>query len=419
MTHLLQTATWTPILPGAWREEARRALTAITEDLLACEHHEDPTLGSGTAGLSVSLAHLVSSSSDPRLTDQAMAWLDHAVAHLGSTHYPASLLSGGLGVAWAVAHLEGFFFDAEEDLNADFDLQVAEALPHLARTFDYDLVTGLSGIGIYALERGPRGHHLLARVVDHLHDLATPESPGLTWFTPPNRVTPSLLREAPEGYTNLGLAHGMPGPIALLARTVEAGVALERALPLLEGAVAWLMAQEDPQGASSFPNAVGPGLQPTSSRIAWCYGDLGISIALLSAGRRVTRPAWCDAALRIARRAANRTGADAGVKDAGFCHGAAGSAHLFNRLSQATGDALLQEAALHWLRITLDLRRPGEGIGGYAPWRPKPSPEVPAPHHPGLLEGAAGVALVLQAAMHDQEPIWDRALAVDLPVTAP
>ena len=48
-----------------------------------------------------------------------------------------------------------------------------------------------------------------------------------------------------------------------------------------------------------------------------------------------------------------------------FCHGHAGRAHLFDRLYQASGDELFADTARYWLRQTLDLRRAGQGFGGF------------------------------------------------------
>jgi len=50
-------------------------------------------------------------------------------------------------------------------------------------------------------------------------------------------------------------------------------------------------------------------------------------------------------------------------KGPGLCHGTAGLAHTFHRLFRATGDEALREAAIFWIRRTLDQRRPGRGVG--------------------------------------------------------
>ena len=106
--------------------------------------------------------------------------------------------------------------------------------------------------------------------------------------------------EAPDGYYNLGLAHGVPGVIALLGAACATGVAAGTARPLLDGAVAWLLAQRLPDGfVSQFSYWAGPGIKAEPSRLAWCYGDLGLAAALLYAARCVGETGWEREALAI------------------------------------------------------------------------------------------------------------------------
>lgn len=122
----------------------------------------------------------------------------------------------------------------------------------------------------------------------------------------------------------------------------------------------------------------------------------------------------------IARSAAATPLEAAGVRDGGFCHGAAGNAHLFNRLYQATGEAAFKIVALQYLEELLSLRREGRGIGGYEAWAPGMGDEVdPWKPEPGLLEGGAGIALVLISALHPVLPDWDRFLLADIPLAPP
>src|SRR6185436_19195440 len=114
----------------------------------------------------------------------------------------------------------------------------------------------------------------------------------------------------------------------------------------------------------------------------------------------------------IARAAAARPAADAGVRDPGVCHGAAGLAHLFNRFWQASGEEVFAEAARFWIGRTLELRVPGAEIAGFRAWHAQPVPQGEWIAEPGFLEGATGIGLVLLAAVSTVEPEWDRILLV-------
>src|SRR5262249_52458102 len=153
------------------------------------------------------------------------------------------------------------------------------------------------------------------------------------WWTNPAWLPLESRKKFPRGYYNLGVAHGVPGVIALLGLVCAAGIARAEARRLLDCAVTWLLTQQGPGG---FPHWIEPQVAASPARLAWCYGDPGVASALLCAARHVTEPDWERAAVVIAHQAARRPVAQSGVRDAGLCHGAAGLGHLFNRLFQAT-----------------------------------------------------------------------------------
>jgi hypothetical protein len=147
-----------------------------------------------------------------------------------------------------------------------------------------------------------------------------------------------------------------------------------------------------------------------SCRSAWCYGDPGVAAALLGAARSVGEPTWEREALEIARAAAARPAEEAGIVDAGLCHGSAGLGHLFNRMYQTTGDEALGQAARFWFERTLAMRQPDLGVGGFPASSVREDGTRYWRDDPGVLTGAAGVALALLAATTSIEPAWDRIL---------
>jgi hypothetical protein len=374
------------------------------------------SLAGGSAGLAVLCAYLALTGYDDG--GNAEQFLEQAVQALSSTHMAPSLYGGFAGVAWTAIHVQKRLFEAYQ---TDSTQGIDDALrTYLARSpwhDHYDLIAGLVGLGVYALEQLPhsRAAELLGCVVDRLDELAEHNEQGIAWFTPP-QLLPDWQRElCPKGYYNLGVAHGMPGVIALLGQACAAGVRRDKAEPLLEGAVAWLLTQKlRGSGHSIFPSWAGPGIERDDCRLAWCYGDAGIAAALLGAARCLGKPVWEQEALEVARQAAQRTTDAAGVADAGLCHGAAGLGHIFNRIYQASGAVVFKEAAIAWFERTLEMRRPTGGIGGFCALD-SVNGERCWVDDPGLLGGAAGIALALLAAITSVEPAWDRVLLVSIP----
>jgi hypothetical protein len=407
---------WQPLLQGGLTDRTWERIRAILRDLSA--PGEDASLAGGTAGLALLHGYLALTECGPGHAAHSRRCLGHAAAAVADQPAAASLHSGLAGVGWAIAHLQGRLpgLGGEDDL-AEIDDVLLEHLGRSRWDEDYDLINGLVGFGVYALERLPRPAAVacLGRVIDRLAETAEHKAPGVTWWTNPAWLVAETQEKFPHGYYNLGLAHGVPGVIALLGQACAAGVALPKARPLLEGAVRWLLAQQGPGG---FGFWVAPEAQERPARLAWCYGDPGVAAALLGAARGVGQPAWERQALAMARRAAKRPAAESGVVDAGLCHGAAGLGHLFNRMYQATGEPRLAEAARSWFARTLEMGRPGRGVGGYEAWVPGDGGKNTWVAEAGLLTGAAGIALGLLAAATTIEPAWDRVLLVAIPPAA-
>lgn len=408
-------AAWVPVLDGAQAAAARDAVRDVAEALAAGQvAHARP---SETV---VFWAYAAGAIDEPWTTDRYDAATDRLGTAIGDNPLGIALFGGLAGSGWTLAHIseEGA---ADEVLDA-IDGALAETLAVEPWQADYDLVRGLVGLGVYFLERlatssSVRARDALARVVDHLLAYAEETPQGLTWFTQPALLPPHQRVQFPDGYFNCGLAHGVPGVIALLGRIVERPDADPRARPALVSALRWMQAQALPAGATSrFPSVVGRDRPGQPARTAWCYGDAGIAIACWSAAVRAgLDPAPWRA---LASEAARRPSELCGTRDAGLCHGTAGLAHIFNRCYQASRDPVFLDAARRWYGKTLADRGAhgaASSLAGFSAY------DATAERYVGrgdLVEGAPGVALALLAAVEPTEPGWDRCLQCDLPPVA-
>ena len=412
---------WRPLLSGDLANRAMEAVLAIAEDIPAridwVSPRVDPSgagpwragLASGTAGQALLFGYLALHTGEERWTDLALDFLDKAGEAVSSFPMSESLYSGFTGIAWVGDHLRGRVFEGEPDENREVDEALLSAFTNPDWPGEYDLINGLVGLGVYALEGLPRptAAACLERIVARLAEHARDEPEGAAWFSPPERLPPHQRAEQPEGLYNLGLSHGAAGIVAVLGAACATGTPGAR--PLLDRAMAWLLARRLPaEGPACFPHFWVPGLEPRGSRLAWCYGDPGMAVALLLAGRGAGEPEWERIALEVACSAARRSEEEARVQDAGLCHGASGVAHLFHRMYISTGDETLAEAARSWYERTLAYRIPGLGVGGFRSWSTGPDDKLDWRDDPGFLEGAAGVALALLAAISPVDPGWDR-----------
>jgi lantibiotic modifying enzyme len=406
-------SSWTPILSGADAGRAEEAIAAIAHDLRAVTPASlTGCIAQGASGLALFFAYLAEARDDDAALGEAEQWLDRALQRLATYPHSASFLSGYTGVVWTALHLCGMGAADDVCTLIDGNLESHLATPLLER--HYDLVFGLVGIGTYLLAAPPseRRAGLLETVLCQLEQLAVADRTGLSWYTR-GSLLPEWQREiCPDGYFNLGLAHGVPGVIALLSRMLAANFESTRVRRLLEGSMRWMLDISSLRSEGRYPSWLGKHAGDESpARAAWCYGDAGIAPALLHAARSGGRPDWYAEAVALSRLVAARPVDRAGVCDGGLCHGSSGLAHIHNRLYHSLGEPASLEAARLWFRHLLDFRRPGEGIGGFLALDQSPPSWHPSP---GLLMGSAGVGLALLAATSSATPHWDRSLLIDL-----
>lgn len=417
-------AAWRPLLEGA---EGRRAEFALDRLAAALEQEEvlqvlTPGLSRGLAGVALFYGYLAQARPGDGWDELTLDLLGRAVEGLREGVLKAGFFTGFSGVAWVVDHLQARLFGGEEDFNQSIDAALLDHLENGPKPAVYDLVRGHVGMGVYGLGRLHRwsGGAIVAKVLERLEEASTEAPEGITWLTPHALLPDWQQAGNPGGYYDLGVAHGIPGIVALLGQALEAGVAPVRARRLLEGAVSWLFHHQLPLGEETrFARTISAqGVpEPTHSRVGWCYGDLGIAVALLGAARRAGRSDWETEALDMALTAAGRRREDCAVRDAALCHGAMGAVRLFDRLHRCTGDLRFREAARGWVQGAMAYWQPRGNGQEFRFERPELTPEEsPWSVEAGFLVGSAGVGLGLLSALSPVEPAWDRLLLADLPV---
>ena len=406
---------WQPLIVDPDRRTAIAGVIAEIVAAVAEWRRDNPTTSDDDCDYATLRIYTATDETVPDPGDETGQALASAIAKLGDHNAPG-LYGGAARVAFTVGHLS-----AGEDADLACEMIERSLLRFVEQPAElYDLISGLVGIAVPVLQRiadgksSPSSEPLARGILDQLERLARPMETGVAWFTPPDLLPDWQRAIAPDGYTNLGLAHGVPGVVAILARYVTAGVDVARARVLLDAAVAFLRSVSGPRVGSRFAAWL-PSQPASSARVAWCYGDLGVAVALMSAAAATGRDEWRRDALELALGMAARPFATSQVIDTGLCHGAAGAAHLFNRLSQATGDAELARAADTWFTQTLAMRS-SHAVAGFPRavlTENQPSWEAGA----DLLTGATGVALALHAAISPIEPAWDQLLLADLSPT--
>ena len=357
-----------------------------------------------------------------------MERLNRAIEQSASTMSHLALFGGMCGLGWTVEHLSHFLSHASEraqrddsegveddalqgDPCEDLDEVLIRRLQSGLAVAGYDLLHGHVGLGVYFLERWPGGRSIdgLRLVVDGLERLAERVGPDISWYSHPEWM---MDKTFPAGCYNFGVAHGIPGVLHFLCQVARCGIDTQRVMSLLKRAISWFLAHASQnKGRARFSACVTPKGLARASRPVWCYGDLGIA-AILSQIADLTLDNNLDIFAREMLSCCTNLPSDMyQVNDAGLCHGAAGVAHVYNRLYQAKGDSRYRDASVFWFERALNMFRPKTGIGGYSKYtRHYDSDTVKWEASPAFLDGSIGIALALLGAVTVVEPEWDRLL---------
>ncbi|SCF20571.1 Lanthionine synthetase C-like protein [Micromonospora viridifaciens] len=368
------------------------------------------SLASGHPGIALLFGEL--GGADGRATMHAHLSAAVTGLHAGDTGLFGGLAGIGIAASFGArrpGEYAGLLREIDDRVAAEVEALLEPERSRLAagvagtRMGSFDLISGVTGLGRYLLHRRETAGTLVA-ILDYLVGLTEPITVGGTtmagWWTP---GSPSLItREDPRytmGHFNIGQAHGIAGPLALLALAYEAGVTVPGHEAAMDRICSWLRSQlRIGNGYAYWPSAVslveevaGVPNGPSGDRSAWCYGTPGVAHSLHLAGRALDRPALRQEALDLLWHSIDRAERAGALGDANLCHGWGGLLTIVCQVAGHDNSRPWQRLADRLAERTMSWCVPQVPFGV----RHDPRHGKLARDRPGLLEGAAGVALAL------------------------
>lgn len=205
---------------------------------------------------------------------------------------------------------------------------------------------------------------------------------------------------------NFSLSHGIAAAVIIFSK-IKSPASVEATKQLLQYISSY---KSESNTISLYPGTMQDDSPVTyNSRLAWCYGDLGIASAFWQAGKSFENEEWKSEAITIMLHASRRRDLKENlVVNAGFCHGTSGIAHIFNRFYKETGLQEFDEARWYWLAQTLILLENENGLPDFKSWQGNKGWVTDNT----LLEGTAGIGLVMLGFLSDdvQDLDWDSCL---------
>lgn len=370
---------------------------------------EDNSLHVGAAGVCLFYSY---DTNNEKSNENFGYSLNKFLEGINNENTPSTFCGGYAGVGWFIQHLIDKDLVDEEDFS-ELLLQIDEvsydtALQDL-EVNNHDFLHGAVGKCLYLFKRINSNVNAKVYLTELLHKIDEISIEQSYWL---DNVLGSEDPNERKKDINIGLSHGLSSKIVLFSKYVENNIESDLAKKLLLKSVDFLMNHKNgDKSFSTFSSDISLDTVNNKDykRMAWCYGDLGISVALYQAGEALNDQHIKNEATAICLKTTDwKNLEELGVVDPGICHGTAGICHIYNRMFFYTQNETFKEAADFWLNETFEIAYHDSGLAGYKAWSNMNNTGFYNDY--SFLEGVAGIGLVLLNQLNNEEPVWDECL---------
>ncbi len=369
---------------------------------------------SGVSGLSLFQFYFARFLNNERKSDSALLILSSCVENINNGNVYPTYCAGLSGFGWTTTHLnqEGFI-EADDNLFTETDEYVFQTMQSFLKNKNYDFLHGALGCGFYFLKRYKntllnelKGRYkiYILEFIDSLSDISETDEDGLKWMS-------IIDIETQEKGSNLSLSHGMSSIINFLSRLYLIDDFKSSVEDILKGGITYMLRfkGKDKNEVSLFPNYISSRKNTQrNSRVAWCYGDLGIGLSLWKASKALKDEILENESIDILKHASKRRlKENTMVMDAGVCHGSFGNAQIFNYMYRQTKIKEFKSACEFWINDGLDKAFHKDGYAGFKMWT-----KEGWKNELSVLEGIAGIGLVIISYLSEEDSNWDECLMI-------
>lgn len=409
-------------------------VTKIAKDLVA-NYDEISNYGglySSKIGLAMFLADYTLHTEDDQFEDFVYQAVTDCLENINLVY--GLSLSGVAGIGWGVNYLVSRDALSAEEVTPymqKLEEVIIASLSAPEEAKNYDLMHGFIGKIVYLIaqyQNGITSEQTLVQAIrtsiQYLEQTAVSNDSSMAWKYPMNN----------DMEYSLGLSHGQPAILVYLCDVLSLNLLSDeeqqKIRDMVQGILQWLLDKRtiNAQQRIAYPQSFTTSQEPKAfNRLAWCYGDLGMAIAFLNAGKALNNETYIKEGKALLLQATEISLQNAGIMinsenpadiDMGFCHGVVGVLHMFHRFGQVLKEEAFQTSKAYWLDVMLKNTQQDELYAGWkgaksssendeTKWIPRAS----------LLEGATGIGMVL---LHDfimgptQGLQWDHFYYTDL-----
>ncbi|MBS4192865.1 lanthionine synthetase C family protein [Bacillus sp. FJAT-49705] len=339
--------------------------------------------------------------------------------------YSSSLWNGLSGIATAANILSKDrkkYANVTKVLNnyiiADLDTLLDKANANLGGQvdmYDYDVIEGLTGIGRYLIQLDDsESRKATIKAVRYLvsltNDILCDNHIVHGWYiSQENQFLENEKNMYPKGNFNLGLSHGIAGPLSFLSSAYSSGIIIEGQKEAIEKIVSFYKtwAQKDQYGMVwpdrvKFEEFVSREKDdiPVNNE-SWCYGIPGISHSLMLAAGALEDASLMKYSIDAFEEIFSRPESIWSIKSPTFCHGYAGLLYITQKFYLNNPNSQLEGFRTKLIKYILNQYNE-ELPFGFLDYDHRGGAQ-----NPGLLLGTAGILLVLISLLKNETAEWD------------
>ena len=366
----------------------------------------------GIGGVMLYNAYSYKCTLDEKYADSFEKLLEISINKIEEKQFIDSFANGLAGFGWLLQYLETqniFELDADSFLQQFDDYLVAKAEAFYEKNY-LDFLHGAMGITFYFLNRWNYTKSEILKknyeaiLTTHLEQLKKKANVELNYYA----YWESLIDTRNNIWgINLGLAHGIPGIVRILQLFVGFGFnnCGSEVVDLIAKANNFILSTKNRINSfSNYPSWIVENEKSKKSRLAWCYGDLTTVYPLfLSNDSNLMKEAMGTWECTLARNTLKL----AVIDEACLCHGAFGLGHIYSRVYELTNNEKFDSASKFWFAEGFKLGKNKNGLAGFIvhgiefnTWEGKYD----------LLNGIAGIGLVMRTVLSQRKPDWDSCL---------
>jgi lantibiotic modifying enzyme len=394
-------------------------ISAITQKQTGM-YWQDTSLAAGYPSLALLCYYTALCTQEEQAREIAYTYLQKAVkATQAQPLQEAGLAKGTSGLTSVLA-----FFEQEGEQIRQASANVARQLARQAlhtnwiknvcgrEVLDYDTVRGVSGVLRTLLIQQNPDADVASTIVQLLQILVAFASDPDAWLIHSSFFPVSASRYPGQFVVNCGLAHGLPGPLAVLSLASLSGYSIDGQNASIQRLASWLADRSlqttwgiDWPDVIPAHTALEQVRQLPPARSGWCYGAPGVVRSLWLAGQALENDHFQTLAVQGMRAILQRPLTTRRIDPLTLCHGEAGLLLVALRFLQDTADPLIEEHIPGFVHRILQQFQPDAPFGFRYDFRVGSLIDSL-----GFFTGAVGTLLALLAASSSVEPNWDRAL---------